>query len=450
MYFKPSLVPVAVALCMLLVVGRVAWHLSYLVANPAFWLLMPIWVITLVMPTLTLFVSWFDKPYTVNATQQAFLDSQWVTMIVPVFNEDPLLLHLALLSFMQGTRRPDEIFVIENGINQDRSDYSRVRAWWTDREFSGTIIQWARIPEKGKKVGQAWGMARSPKADYFMTVDSDTRLEREALREGLKPLIDPDIASVALIEEVFNKRVNWLTMTCAVRNSVSQLIAWSTQSVFGDVLINRGTGAIYRAENIRPILTAYLEETFLGVPIKLGDDSALTLFSKAHGKTVQQVSAFSLPMYPERMRHHLGQWLRWARGGSVRNYWRIKYLSPLSWSWWWIALGLYFIPISLAVPIMYAVTWPASARVIGYIGILMISWAYAVCPRSLRVHRQGESRWFRTGQMLLYPFGIMWTSLALRPVRLYGVVTWFRQGWVTRGSGVEVTAHDDGAEGAWL
>jgi hyaluronan synthase len=194
-------------------------------------------------------------------------------------------------------------------------------------------------------------------------------------------------------------------MSCAVRNTVSQLIAWSTQSVFGDVLINRGTFALYRAHIIREIIPAYLDETFLGRPVRLGDDSALTLFARAHGRTVQQVTAFCLPMYPENLSHHFRQWLRWARGGS----------------------------------------WPSSARVVGYIGVLMISWAYAVSPRSLCVRREGEGPLVRLGGMLIYPAGIIWTSIVLRPIRLYGIVTWFNQGWVTRTSGVEVTATHDRA-----
>jgi hypothetical protein len=42
--------------------------------------------------------------------------------------------------------------------------------------------------------------------------------------------------------------------------------------------------------------------------------------------------------------------------------------------------------------------------------------------------------------MFMYPAGIIWTSVVLRPVRLYGIFTWYKQGWVTRTAGVEVTA----------
>jgi len=433
-HFRRSAVPLILASSLLLVAVRTGWHLTYVLAHGDYWALMPIWVLTFGVPSLTLFLSWLDRPYAVTPRQQQQLNRLYVAVAVPVYNEDPELLDRCLWSLANSSRPPEEIHVVEDGPS---GDYTAVREHW----LSVPGVRWTRLPaNRGKKHAQAAVFSSCPRADIFITVDSDTTLERHAISEGLKPFANPRIASVAGIEEVYNKQVNWLTLTCAVRNTVSQLIAWSTQSVFGDVLINRGTFALYRAHIIREIIPAYLGETFLGRPVRLGDDSALTLFARAHGRTVQQVSAFCLPMYPENLSHHFRQWLRWARGGSVRNYWRIRYLSPRSWSWWWIVFGLYYIPISAIVPVVYAVTWPASARVVGYIGILMISWAYAVCPRTLCVRREGESRLFRLGAMLMYPAGIIWTSVVLRPIRLYGIVTWFKQGWVTRTAGIEVTA----------
>ncbi len=166
----------------------------------------------------------------------------------------------------------------------------------------------------------------------------------------------------------------------------------------------------------------------------------LTLFSRARGRTVQQLSAFSLPMYPETLSHHLRQWTRWSRGGSIRNYWRIRYLPVTSWGWWWTVLSLYFTVGSLALPAFFALTWPRSANLLGYLLLSAILWAYAASPHVLRVRRQGESGWFRAGTMLAYPAGLLWSFYFLRPVRLYGIATCLKQGWVTRQAGVEVTA----------
>jgi hypothetical protein len=39
----------------------------------------------------------------------------------------------------------------------------------------------------------------------------------------------------------------------------------------------------------------------------------------------------------------------------------------------------------------------------------------------------------------LLPVALLWGNFVLRPLRFYGIATWRRQGWVTRGS-VEVSA----------
>jgi hyaluronan synthase len=435
--FRRSSLPAALLLCGLLVTARATWHVAYLGEHRQYWMLMPGWIVTFGLTTLTLFISWFDKAYTVGPRQRRYLDSLNVTVAIPVYNEDPPLLDRCIYSLVNSSRPPQCVHAVFDGPS---GDYSELCAHWAGW-WGPTLVMFTQLPKnRGKKWAQSAVFANHPEADIFVTVDSDTTLEYRAIEEGLKPFADSRVASVAGIEEIYNKWANWLTMICAVRNTVSQLIAWSTQSVFGDVLINRGTFALYRARIIREIIPAYLGETFLGRPVRLGDDSALTLFSRAHGRTVQQVTAISLPMYPENLSHHFRQWLRWARGGSVRNYWRIRYLPILSWSWWWVAIGLYYIPISAGFPVLYFMEWPKSSFVLGYIGVIMISWAYAVSPRSLCIWREGETWFGRLALMLMYPVGVIWTSVILRPIRLYGIVTCLKQGWVTRTKGVEVAA----------
>lgn len=426
--------PSLIALTVLLVAARIGWHLGFALLHRSYWALLPLWVLTFGFPVLSVFLCWFDTPFVTTERQDRQLDELFVAVAIPVYNEDPELLDRCIWSLVNCSRPPQKIHVVEDGPS---GDYSEVRDHWIQHPS----VAWTRCPKNGgKKYAQSVAFVSCDEADIFLTVDSDTALEYRALEEGLKPFADPGIASVAMIEEVYNKDVNWLTRTCTIRNTVSQLTAWSTQSVFGDILINRGTGALYRAENIREIIPAYVGETFLGHPIKLGDDSALTLFSRANGRTVQQTTAFCLPMYPEKLSHHFRQWLRWARGGTVRNFWRLRYLPITSWGWWWVALGIYFIFTSVIIPFAIAFDWPVSEPVACYIVLFMMTWAAALGPRCLCVRRSGESRFYRFVSVLLYPFGVFWTYVVLRPVRIYGVVTCLKQGWVTRQKGVEVEA----------
>ena len=433
--YRRGAAPVLVALSMICAGAWAADHAAFTEVHRDYLPLLPLWFLTFTLSALPLFLTWADQPYQVTARQLRQLAQLRVVVAVPVYNEDLALLDRCLWSLANSSRPPEVIHVVEDGPSVD---YSLLREHWLAH---CPRIRWTVLERnRGKKGAQSVVFTSHPDADIFITVDSDTTLEGRAIEEGLKPFADPGVASVAGIEEVYNKRANWLTMAAAARNTYSQLVSWGTQSVFGDVLINRGTFALYRAPVIREIVPAYVGETFLGRPIRLGDDSMLTLFSRARGRTVQQLSAFSLPMYPETLSHHLRQWTRWSRGGSIRNYWRVRYLPVTSWGWWWTVLSLYFTVGSLAVPVFFALTWPRSADLLGYLLLSAILWAYTASPHVLRVRRQGESGWFRAGTLLAYPAGLLWSFYFLRPVRLYGIATCLRQGWVTRQAGVEVTA----------
>ena len=353
-----------------------------------------------------------------------------MVVAVPVYNEDPGLLDRCLWSLANSTRAPDVIHVVEDGPSVD---YTAVRAHWlTNCER----LQWTVLEHNaGKKRAQSEVFVSHPDADIFITVDSDTTVELRAIDEGLKPFADPGVASVAGIEDVHNKRANWLTMAASARNTYTQMVSWATQSVFGDVLINRGTFALYRAHVIREIVPAYVGETFLGHPIRLGDDSMLTLFSRARGRTVQQVTAFGGPDGDPRPPHP--EWTR-SRGGREET--GGTGTADQAGGRWWTVLSLYYTIGSLAFPVFIAATWPRSARMFeSMIGSLLL-WAYAVSPHVLRVRRSGESFWFRICTMLAYPAGFFWSFFCLRPVRLYGIATCLKQGWVTRQDGVEVTS----------
>jgi hyaluronan synthase len=414
-----------------------AFRFVYALSHTAYLPLLPLWTVAFTLSSLPLFISWADRPVRVTPRQELFLATFHVTVAVPVYNEDPELLDRCIWSLVNSSRPPQCVHVVEDG---ESCDYSRLRAHWEGRHGT-TLVRWERL---ARNMGKRWAQSRvftaNPDADVFITVDSDTTLEHCAIEEGLKPLANPKNASVAGIEEIWNKHANWLTKICAARNTFSQLVSWSTQSVFGNVLINRGTFAVYRAHVIREIVPAYLSETFLGHPVKLGDDSALTLFSRAHGRTVQQVTAFSLPMYPATLSHHFRQWLRWARGGSIRNYWRIKYLPLTSWGWWWTALAFYYTIASLFVPVLLIAAWPKTAGLATWTALSIVAWAFTTSLHVLRVRRVGEGFWTRVSSVLAYPAGLIWSQYCLRPIRLYGIFTCFRQGWVTRQAGVEIGA----------
>ncbi len=415
--------------------GGLARHVLFFASLAHYRALTAAWTVAFVFSALQWVVSWRDRPWTVTSAQQARLDRLRVTANIPLYNEDPELLDRCLYALMNQTRPPDRIDVVDDGSS---IGYTRLQQHWAGIRPAGPEVRWIRQRNAGKKQAQAATFTSDPAADIFVTIDSDTALAANAIEEGLKPFARRKVMSVAGIELAFNSGVNWLTRTVSARSLFFQIVACGAQSVWGDMLVNRGAFALYRGSLIRAIVPAYLGETFLGHPIQLGDDAALTLFARGRGRTVQQSTAFALTMYPETLSHHFRQWIRWMRGSTIRNCWRIRYLPITSYGWWFTALGTYIFLTTTLMPLMVALTWPRSAYFAEGALTAMLVWAYLTGLRILAVHRSDETWAYRIGTLFCYAPAMLWATFVLRPLRFYGIATFLRQGWTTRTAGAEV------------
>jgi len=401
-------------------------------------LLMGTWTAMFAFAALQGVLAWFEQPWTVTLPEQRDLDQMKVTVSIPCYNEDPALLDRALYALFSQTRLPDRVDVIDDGSH---ADYTEVRSWWKAHRPAQCEFRWVRQANGGKKRAQARTFGEDPSADIFVTLDSDTALERNALAEGLKPFADPRVQSVAGLELPMNLRHNWITWLNGARSVIWQLVSCSAQSVLGDVLVNRGTFALYRAPVIRDNLTAYTEEQFFGFRVHLGDDAALTLFARGRGRAVQQPSAVQFTVYPVTAGHHLRQWIRWMRGLTIRTFWRIRYLPMRSYGWWFTVLSLWGFFASTASLIAVAALWPISGAYLVTMLGASAGWSWAMALRLFTVARSDEGPWVRVAMFAMAPFAAIWVTLVLRLVRFYAIFTCMKDGWVTR-SKIEVGLGD--------
>jgi hyaluronan synthase len=415
--------------------GGTARHLAFFWSFTHYRVLMIAWTCAFVFSAVQWVLSWRDRPWTVTPTQRERLDRLRVTANIPLYNEDPELLDRCLYALVNQTRPVNRIDVVDDGSS---IGYEHLRQYWEGIWPGGTEVRWIRQRNGGKKQAQAATFTSDPAADIFITVDSDTALAANAIEEGLKPFAHRTVMSVAGIELAFNSGVNWLTRTVSARSLFFQIVACGAQSVCGDMLVNRGAYALYRGGLIRAVVPAYVAETFCGHPVKLGDDAALTLFARGRGRAVQQSTAFALTMYPETLSHHFRQWIRWMRGSTIRNVWRIRYLPIMSYGWWFTVIGDYMFLTTTIMPVIVALTWPRSAYFAEGALTAMLVWAYLTGLRILAIHRSDEGWRYRLGTLLCYAPAVLWATFVLRPLRFYGIATFLRQGWATRTDGAEV------------
>jgi hyaluronan synthase len=403
-------------------------HIDIIATHQGDRLLMDIWTGTFAISVVQLILAWRDVPYTVSQAQQERLDLLQVAVNVPVYNEDPLLLDRALFALFNQSRLPNRVQVVDDG---SATDYSEIRGYWMANHPPSVDFSWIRQENRGKRHAQE-NTFRGDPADIFITLDSDTALERNAVREGLKPFADARVQSVAGLELAYNHNQNLLTRINGLRQLAWQLSACSAQSVMGNVLVNRGTYALYRGQLVRDHLDAYLAEDFFGATVRFGDDSLLTTFALARGRAVQQTSAVQLTIYPEGLDHHLRQWTRWMRSSTIRTFWRIRHLPMTSYGWWITVLNLWLFFASTIASVAAAIMWPVTHEFVLDAAAAPIIWMYLSCARTLAIKRSDHTLADQLDSIALVPLSFLWLLVVLKPLRVWGMSTCRRTGWGTR------------------
>lgn len=402
--------------------------------------------------------AYLERPYKVTDRQQRVLDGMTVAGIVPAYNEDPAALRACLASMIEQVRRPQRIYVIDDG-SAGWESYEPVRRWFlTAGAGAGVRCVWVRQDNAGKRHAQAAAAVISPDVDVYWTVDSDTISDPLALAELLKPFIDPEIQSVAGIVLAANVRVqqpytgrrgrrgvrwrsNLLTRFTDLWFVAGQLTDRSSLSLFGSVWVNSGPIAAYRAAVIRDNLDAYLHETFLRRKVPFSDDSLLTLFAMLRGKTVQQPTAFAFSLMPSHPYHFSRMFLRWMRGSFIRSLWRFRYLPLRSYAFWahlfrWAQTAGSAV-IFAAVAVVSPVIDPDPSVIPWLISVPLIV-GYAQTLRYMTIRRSDQSTGYQWRTWLLTPLAVLWSMIVLRGIRWYGIATCWQTGWGTRKS-VEVS-----------
>jgi hyaluronan synthase len=378
-------------------------------------------------------LSWLERPTTTTPRQQRRIDQLTVTVQVPVWNEDPRLLRGCLASLFGQTRLPDRIAVVDDGST---NDLSGERHWFLQAaQDLGIQASWVKTENRGKRYAQMEALAGDD-ADIFVTLDSDSVLDRRALEEGLKPFADPKVQSVAGMVAVWNNRANLLTrLTCMLYTPFTRGFR-SAQSVMGRVMVNSGTLAFYRGGVIRRYAGSYERETFFGRPVQMNDDSMLTFYALLAGKAVHQPTAVAYTVVPERFGHYLRQQLRWMRGTFVRTWWWFRYMPLRDATFWMPLTELFAIVLSAIVIVTLAAS---SAEVRGPVGQLLltslavdlgVNWMLGL--RYLVIRRTDETLGFQLCLVAAAPIAGMWRVLILRPLIFYAMATCWKTGWGTR------------------
>jgi hyaluronan synthase len=392
-----------------------------------------LWTVLMLAATHQTILAWLDRPFTMTARKREYLDKLPVTVNIPLFNESREIVDRVLYALFHQVRPPNRVDVVINGCTDGGANYEELRSFW-EPKFKGRRIEfnWVLMAQKGKRTAQAWTF-RSVRDGVVLTLDSDTVLERRAIEQILIPFYDRLVQSVAGVELARNQAVNVLTRINGMRQLVWQMVQCCALNVTGgNVLVNRGTFAGYRAKLLWETVDAYVAETFMGREVSYSDDSLLTLYALGRGKAVQQMSAFQFTEYHDNVSAITRQWIRWMRGSTIRSIWRARYLPVRSYGWWINLINWWQLPVSSAAYIYVFLYLPTHGRLSLSAFSAAIFSAYLSNVRSLLVARSDQSPLYQLDTFLLSPFSWLWSLLVLRPLRVYGMLTCANNDWGTR------------------
>ncbi|WSQ12421.1 glycosyltransferase [Streptomyces sp. NBC_01231] len=397
---------------------------------------------------LKMFGALFYRPAKAGREELEYLEDAWVTAVIPIYNEDPVMFEQGMRSLLAQSRLPNEIHIIDDASASD----SGIRtAKKIRREFEAKGVKYTvsvQPENKGKREALALGFQAAPYSDIFLCVDSDTVLSRDTVRELLLPLADEKIMASTGMVLALNHDSNIFTRLQDLRYGNSFLFERAAYSRLKSVLCCCGALSAYRGTLVRKYLDDFLNQQFLGKPAVFGDDRRMTNYCLMEGQVVFQETAVGYTAVPEKLPHFLRQQVRWNKSFFRESLWAFRNQKKYRPAFWltcmelalWLVFGSAMFYSMVILPIM------KPAQFVNHIGdylVFMVLMGYLRNVRYLDFPRRGMGFVKRFGMFLLAPiYGVIQLTL-LTPLRFYALFTLHKGSWGTRQGGVEVSVAGD-------
>lgn len=254
-------------------------------------------------------IIWFCyRPQTLGEEE---IDWPFVSVIMPAFNEEKLI-EKSIDSIFSSTYPKEKLEVIcINDGSKDRTFVYMMRAKQKYREK----IQVVNFKEnQGKREALYVGLKKS-KGEIIVTVDSDSKIGRSAIRNLILPLVrDKNTGAVAGRVAVLNEKENFLSRMLSVRYSLSFDFGRAYQSVYGAVFCCPGALTAYRKSILQQFVKDWVNQKFLNTRCTYGEDRALTTQTlKAGYMTKYQSNAVVYTKVPTKFVEMNKMYLRWTR-----------------------------------------------------------------------------------------------------------------------------------------
>lgn len=233
-----------------------------------------------------------------------------LTVVIPAYNEGPMV--LKSIESVVAARYPAgklEILVVDDGSRDD--------TWVHIQQAAARYPQIVKAIQfsknRGKRDALAAGFERA-RGTVIVTLDSDSVIDHDALLAIAGPFRKTRVGAVAGKVAVYNRGEGLIPNMLHIRYLLTFDVLRAVESSYGTVYCCPGALTAYRADALREVLPAWIDQSFLGSRCTFGEDRALTNDLLAAGyDTVYQGSAVVRAVVPASYSKLCRMFLRWNR-----------------------------------------------------------------------------------------------------------------------------------------
>jgi len=248
------------------------------------------------------------------------------SIIIPAFNEGKFV-YDTLLSISQSNYPFNklEVIVIDDGSTDNTYNWIEKADNTINKLFDLKIIRF--YENRGKKEALIEGFSLA-NGEIFVTIDSDSVIEKDSLRNLVAPFIfDEKCGVVAGNVKVYNLQNTIFPKMLNVSFAFNFGFIRAAQSNMNSVLCSPGAFSAFRSSVVKLCLESWLNQEFLGVKTKIGEDRALTnLIIKSGYKSLFQKNALVYTKVPTMYKTLKNMLIRWERGDIRENIIMTKFI----------------------------------------------------------------------------------------------------------------------------
>ncbi len=240
-----------------------------------------------------------------------------VTVIIPAYNEGAGVAHsIESIARSNYPREKLQIIAIDDGSKDDTWRHMDAIA----KHYPDIVCAIKMDQNGGKRQGLRVGFALAA-GDVIVTMDSDSVVERDALRSLVTPIaVDPRIGAVAGNVKVLNRDAGILPRMMRASFVLAFDFTRAYQSRIRSVLCTPGAFSAYRRTAVESVLTDWNNQTWCGKPSTIAEDRALSnLILREGHEVVFQSDAVVWTNVPTTYKQMARMYQRWERGNLREN-----------------------------------------------------------------------------------------------------------------------------------